>query len=131
MSDYSPPFTRELIIDALRPHRAEIVEADEWRPLADHVLGLMYIAVRECIQALRPDYPDAVMALKRRVGDPDGPLKSARCDHGVTFDAEEARGLSVDEVRGRWPRLGGPCPKGCGYTGIYYASWAHYVCGDW
>ena len=33
--------TRDEIVAALRVHRAEIVEADEWRPLADHVLELV------------------------------------------------------------------------------------------
>jgi hypothetical protein len=54
------------------------------------------------------------------------------CDHGITFDPEAAATV-VDayEVRKRWPRLYGDCPKGCGYTGIYYASYAHYIWGDW
>lgn len=53
------------------------------------------------------------------------------CNHGVTFDENAAKGLDVYEVRKRWPRLFGNCPKGCGYNGIAYASFAHYVCGDW
>lgn len=53
------------------------------------------------------------------------------CDHGVTFDEVAARDLDAHEVRRRWPRLFGPCPKGCGFSGIGYASWAHYVSGDW
>lgn len=24
-----------------------------------------------------------------------------------------------------------PCPKGCPYKGIYYASEMHYLMGDW
>lgn len=35
------------------------------------------------------------------------------------------------EVRARWPRLNGLCPKGCGYNGIAYASADHYIYGDW
>lgn len=54
-----------------------------------------------------------------------------QCDHGVTFDEEAAKGLPVDEIRKRWPRGWGPCPKGCGWDGIAYASTAHYVYGDW
>lgn len=54
-----------------------------------------------------------------------------KCDHGVTFDEDAADGLSVTEIRRRWPRLHGPCPKGCGYVGIAYASYAHYIYGDW
>lgn len=56
---------------------------------------------------------------------------NVECDHGLTFDQDETRGLSVAEIRKRWPRLSGRCPKGCGYVGIAYASFAHYVCGDW
>jgi hypothetical protein len=71
-----------------------------------------------------------------------------RCDHGVTFDEDAARALLGDwqpkdavefvagnraasEVRKRWPRLYGTCPKGCGFSGIAYASHAHYIMGDW
>jgi len=53
------------------------------------------------------------------------------CDHGVTFDEEAAKGLSASEVRRRWPRMHGLCPKGCGFNGIAYASYAHYIFGDW
>lgn|GEM_PF-2335664 len=70
------------------------------------------------------------------------------CDHGITFDEEEAERIlgnweprdSTDfvmgnpaaaEVRRRWPRLNGRCPLGCGYVGIYYASPEHYTLGDW
>jgi len=75
---------------------------------------------------------------------PDGP----QCNHGVTFDAEEAQRLlgewqpkddvefimgnpAATEIRKRWPRLSGLCPLGCGYNGIYYASEDHYIMGDW
>lgn len=61
---------------------------------------------------------------------PPGP-DDEQCDHGVTFDAEAARGLAAREVRERWPRGFGPCPKGCGFTGIAYASFKHYISGDW
>jgi len=54
------------------------------------------------------------------------------CDHGLSFDEDAAKGLStISEIRNRWPRLFGPCPKGCGFNGIAYASRAHYVFGDW
>lgn len=73
----------------------------------------------------------------------DGP-----CDHGITFDLEAAGRVLGDwqpktavefvmgnpgaaEVKKQWPRLAGPCPLGCGYSGIYYASREHYVMGDW
>jgi hypothetical protein len=57
----------------------------------------------------------------------------AECDHGITFDKETADREKLDayEIRRRWPRGGGPCPKGCGFVGIAYASYAHYIYGDW
>lgn len=58
-------------------------------------------------------------------------ITQCRCDHGLTFDAEAAGGLDEYAVRKRWPRLFGACPKGCGYSGIAYASTAHYIAGDW
>ena len=78
------------------------------------------------------------------------------CDHGVTFDKDAAQGIlsapdphkcadaavafvmghsGSAEIRKRWPRgwftAERPCPKGCGYIGIAYASYEHYVLGDW
>lgn len=74
------------------------------------------------------------------------------CDHGVIFDEAEAfkilEGAPYDQsldpalafimgppgasaVRKRFPRLEGICPKGCGFKGIAYASYAHYIYGDW
>lgn len=55
------------------------------------------------------------------------------CHHGITFDEAEAceKDMSPAEVRQRWPRLAGPCKMGCSYNGIYYASMAHFVYGDW
>ncbi len=37
--------TRDILVEALRMHRAEIVEADEWRPLADHIFELLRAAL--------------------------------------------------------------------------------------
>lgn len=50
-----------------------------------------------------------------------------KCDHGLTFDVKAAcvEGVTVEEVRRRWPRLDGKCSK-CGFSGISYASAAHY-----
>lgn len=70
---------------------------------------------------------NAHLASGRRVS----PTPPEKCGHGVTFDAEAARGLSVCEIRKRWPRLFGVCPLGCGFDGIGYASWEHHVYGDW
>jgi dTMP kinase len=61
-------------------------------------------------------------------------LTTEGCTHPmpawVTFDVEAAKGLTVAEIRRRWPRYDGPCPK-CGMNVIHYASTAHYIDGDW
>jgi len=46
------------------------------------------------------------------------------------FDAEAAKGLSAAEVKRRWPRYEGVCPD-CGQGGAFYASYEHYLMGDW
>jgi len=38
--------TRDHLVDALCRH-TEVIEAHEWRPLADHVAGLMAMAYRQ------------------------------------------------------------------------------------
>lgn len=59
-------------------------------------------------------------------------LDSGTCTHGIVFDEEAAKTMSVKEIRERFPRgyFTDPCPD-CGYKGIYYASHTHYVAGDW
>lgn len=80
------------------------------------------------------------------------PTNSEKCDHGVVFDQEAAAKILANwtptddvsfimgnpaaaEVRKRWPRgwftVEKPCPKGCGFVGIAYASAEHYAMGDW
>jgi hypothetical protein len=49
--------------------------------------------------------------------------------HVPTFDAEAARGLTSAEVQRRWPRWSGTCT--CGFYGVSYASYEHYIAGDW
>lgn len=63
--------------------------------------------------------------MDRRWRASDGPP----CDHGVKFDPEAARILSPEAIRQRWPRFFGECA--CGYHGIAYASWEHFIAGDW
>lgn len=54
----------------------------------------------------------------------------ATCSHpDVRFDSMCAKGLSSSEVRRLWPR-GSHC-KHCGFRGIIYASYEHYLRGDW
>lgn len=47
-----------------------------------------------------------------------------------TFDEKAAEGLTVNEIRERWPRFMGECPE-CGGHVILYASFVHYIAGDW
>ena len=79
---------------------------------------------------------------------------TSSCTHGLSFDPEAAEALlaakpadptplgfimgspahveaRMEEASSRWPRLDGRCPLGCGYTGIAYASYHHYIAGDW
>ena len=53
------------------------------------------------------------------------------CTHGVLFDEDAAKNMSVSEVQKAFPRGWGPCPLGCGFSGIAYASYSHYIYGDW
>ena len=55
------------------------------------------------------------------------------CQHEkctVTYDAEAAKGLDEFEIRRRFPRFSGNCPD-CGVQLIKYASYEHYIMGDW
>ena len=70
------------------------------------------------------------------------------CNHGTTFDEAAAKALfdaapdpatpldfilgnsASSEIRKRWPRFHGHCAR-CGFSGIYYASRAHYIYGDY
>lgn len=70
-------------------------------------------------------------AKTREYGDETDVAAASNCDHGVTFDLADCCGATAHEVRARYPRLFGECPRGCGYSGIAYASKEHYVWGDW
>lgn len=57
----------------------------------------------------------------------------ATCEHDANtpaFDDEAAKSLPAHEVRARWPRFRGQCSK-CGAGLISYASYEHYLAGDW
>lgn len=99
---------------------------------------------------------DTILAEAKAAGEEEKIIKlpeQEKCDHGVVFDLEEAKRIlentpsfssgdaAVDfimgpinataEIKRRFPRLSGKCPKGCGYNGIAYASYEHYIYGDW
>ena len=56
-----------------------------------------------------------------------------KCEHKnlpVVFDAEKAKGMDSIAVRVAFPRFYGKCPD-CGETMIGYASFEHFIAGDW
>ena len=59
---------------------------------------------------------------------------SQECEHpklkDPPFDETAARGLSSNEVRKRWPRVEEECPD-CGARVVLYASFSHFIHGDW
>lgn len=63
--------------------------------------------------------------------DKNNEIEQLNCNHGIFFDEEKSKFMTSHEVRKTYPRLSGLCPKGCGYKGIYYASYSHYIAGDW
>lgn len=70
---------------------------------------------------------------KRDPADVLAALYRVKCTHPSLvpdFDEVAARGLSPGEVKKRWPRSFGAC-SGCDFNGIMYASYAHYIAGDW
>lgn len=55
------------------------------------------------------------------------------CEHKnlpVKFDSDAAKNMSDAEVRKHFPRFYGACPD-CGQVMIGYASFEHYIAGDW
>ena len=74
---------------------------------------------------LLPDWaPEVSQELK------EAPTNTNPCNHGCTFDKDQCKGLSAKQVRQKYPRFEGKCET-CGYDGIYYDSYAHYIYGDW
>jgi hypothetical protein len=56
-----------------------------------------------------------------------------KCKHNnlpVKYDAEDCKDKDDAYVREHYPRFYGPCPD-CGEVMIGYASFEHYVAGDW
>lgn len=55
------------------------------------------------------------------------------CDHSKCrprFDADKTRGMDAHYVRENYPRFSGQCPD-CFQNVIVYASFEHYIAGDW
>lgn len=83
-------------------------------------------AIQRSVSTLAVEAPGASLTVEA----PD----HAACRHGIAFDEADI-GLGASEVQKRWPRgfftAEKPCPLGCDFRGIYYASYAHYIAGDW
>lgn len=59
--------------------------------------------------------------------------KKNDCSHPKclpAFDKELAKNMSSGMVKRLWPRFEGNCPD-CGSQLIAYASFEHYISGDW
>lgn len=110
-------------------------ERDELLKAADALLGKMGGPNSPILEVYHDEFLVLELLVDRVKGmDVESIEKRAEkpgCDHGVAFDREASKGLDAYEVRRRWPRLDGKCPKGCGYSGIAYASSEHYYSGDW
>ena len=56
------------------------------------------------------------------------------CEHPLlpepAFEEELTRNMPAHEVRRQWPRGSARCPN-CGEWIVKYASYAHYIYGDW
>lgn len=77
--------------------------------------------------------PDATPAVSQPVRAVASQELRAACEHKnlpVKFDSEKARGMDSYWVREQYPRFSGNCPD-CGERMIGYASFEHYVAGDW
>lgn len=60
-------------------------------------------------------------------------LNHAKCEHPQCwpkYDSEDAKNMTPDQVRAKYPRFDGYCPD-CNAHLILYASFEHYIAGDW
>jgi hypothetical protein len=84
----------------------------------------MSLSAQEIIDELREN-----LSRIRQMHPPD----TTGCDHNLVlplFDPELAKGMGASEVRKHFPRFSGKCPV-CGEQVTVYASWQHYIAGDW
>lgn len=85
------------------------------------------LAVRANYRAAKAEADSDLVAV-----DPPAAVEAkSTCDHGLKFDSVAAKNMTSQQVVAVFPRLFGPCPKGCGFDGIGYASMEHYISGDW
>lgn len=111
-------------------HAQELAEMrdDEW---SDRVADL-----EERLAEARALLGRAMMADRKPIrflGRALGAPCPEKCEHAACipeFDEQAAQGLGAHEVRRRWPRFDGTCPD-CGSHVAGYASFAHYLAGDW
>ncbi|MDB4278016.1 hypothetical protein N9917_00140 [Deltaproteobacteria bacterium] len=73
---------------------------------------------------------EAGMAGERRSAVMDDPDACKHLSVMPEFDEEDAKGMSALEIKKKYPRFMGSCPE-CGGNVILYASFMHYINGDW
>lgn len=73
------------------------------------------------------------MTLSTRIVDKDGNFSEPTCNHEAAtppFDQALCEGRTSDWVRQHFPRFYGQCPT-CGSVITVYASYTHFLAGDW
>lgn len=64
----------------------------------------------------------------------DKPGDNEPCTHRrlplPIFDEKKARRMTRAEIKRNYPRTAAVCPD-CGNTVVLYASYVHYIAGDW
>lgn len=107
-----------------------------WRKMAEReedpaVRMARKFCAADLLYAIGADLSDGMRALAeaRVTAAEEAADPHAHCPPFVEFDEKAAHGLSPGEIRRRWPRKT-ECPH-CGLHGIFYASFAHYIMGDW
>lgn len=63
----------------------------------------------------------------------DQDAQQVKCEHKKVMPAYEpvaANLMTAFQVRQHFPRFAGECPD-CGFDGVIYASFEHYIAGDW
>lgn len=59
--------------------------------------------------------------------------RQAACAHPrcqPDFDSEAAKSMTPDQVKQKYPRFYGQCPDCKAHLSVY-ASFEHYIAGDW
>jgi len=116
-------------------HRAPILEADEWRPLADHVLGLMKLTRRDALEEAAQKFDEDAKTARLKANDEDAKrtkrsdpaqewrtyavqLERAAMDLRTLATAHQPQGVVAESVA-TMTRLRSHLWLGHGHTGQY------------